>query len=264
MSIEQIKNSSNIKKNTVVVDSEFKTTGTNTNFTYNLSNPINDVRLIEILNIEFNNDATNINNYSDNFTWTDTTGVTHNLSLTHDNYTIYNLMKTIQNEMNSQETDKASKYTLRLSNTDKVIFQSYYGITSFDLDFNVNNSIGDIIGFGITTFTGTTTYTSPNPIDMNYTKNLFVGSTNIAQSAFDISEISNGISNMIDKIQINKDYGDIIFSDKEKTIRNNINTLSTIDIRLLDDDGNDIDLQRGKFKITFDIYSRVFNNGFSI
>jgi len=264
MSIEQIKNSANIKKNTIVVDSEFKTSGTNTNFTYNLSNPINDVRLIDILNIEFNNDATNINNYSDNFTWTDSTGVTHNISLTHDNYTIYNLMRTIQDEMNDQETDSSSRYTVRLTNTDKVNIQSYYGVTSFDLDFNVNNSIGDIIGFGITTFTGTTTYTSSNPIDINYTKNLFIGSTNLAEDAFDVSEISNGISNIIDKIQINKDYGSIIFNNTNKTIRNNINTLSTIDIRLLDDAGNDIDLQRGKFKITFDIYSRVFSNGFSI
>ena len=216
------------------------------------------------MNIEFNNDATNINNYADNFTWSDSTGITHNISLTHDNYTIYNLMKTIQEEMNSLETDKGAKYTLRLTNTDNVTFQSFYGITSFDLDFTVNNSIADIIGFGVTTFTGTTTYTSTNPIDLNYTKNLFVGSTNIAGSAFDVSEISNGISNMIDKIQINNDYGDVIFSNKKKTIRNNISSLSTIDIRLLDDNGNEIDLQRGKFKITLDIYSRVLNNGFSI
>lgn len=264
MSVEQIKNSSNIKKTTITVDSEFKTSGTNTNFTYNLSNQISDVRLFEIRNIELINDSYNINSYQNNFIWTDSTGVTHGINLTENNYTIYNLMKTIQDEMNSQETDRLAKYTLRLVNTDKVKFEAYYGTTSFDLDFTTTNSIGNVIGFGTTTFTGTTTYTSFNPIDLNYTKNLYIGSTNLAVSAFDTSEISNGATNIISKIQLDANFGDVIFDDKKSAIRNNINTLSTIDIRLIDDNANEIDLQMGKFKITLDIYNRIFNNGFSI
>ena len=83
-------------------------------------------------------------------------------------------------------------------------------------------------------------------------------------NAFDTSEISNGSTHVLTKMEIDASYGDTIFYEPNVPIRNKINNLSSVDIRLTDDSGQEVLLSRGGFKITFDIYSRLFNNGFSI
>ena len=264
MSIEQIKNAANIKKITVTVDSDFKTSGTRNNFTYNLVTPITDIRLVEITNVELNNDTYNINDYRNSFNWRDHSGVTRNITLTKKSSSIDILTEDIENAMNGAKSSTGSNYMVRYSD-DKVTFSTYEGVT-FNLNFSVTqNSIGPLLGFtnGVDKI-NLSSYTSDFPFDINYTTNLFIGSTNLAQGAFDSSEISNGVSNILDKLEINAEYGEIIFSDKKKSIRNKINSLSTIDIVLKDDTGQLYLTEKGNFKITFDIYSRVFNNNFSI
>ena len=266
MSVEQIKNAANIKKTTVTLDSEFKTSGTNNNFIYNLVTPITDVRLVEITDIEFSNDAYNINDYQNTINWTDSTGITQVTTLQNSHRSIDFLIRQLQNGMNVDKTQGNINYTIRYDQVDTVTISSFEGITSFDLNFSINttSSMASILGFGTTDFTGTTTYSSEFPMDLFYTKNIFIGSTNLAEGAFDSSEISNGASNVLSKVEINANYGDIIFNDKKVDIRNKISSLSSIDIKLTDDTGQLFLLERGKFKITFDIYSRIFNGGFSI
>ena len=266
MSVEQIKNAANIKKTTVTIDSEFRTSGTDNNFVYNLVTPITNVRLVEITNIELNNDSYNNNDYANTMNWTDSTGVTQIITLQNSNRSTNFFIRAIQNGMNTQKTQGNINYTVRYDEVDTITISSFEGVTAFDLNFSVNttSSIASLIGFGVTDYTGTTSYSSVLPIDMFYTKNVFIGSTNLAQNAFDSSEISNGASNVIDKLEINADYGDIIFADKKTDIRNQISSLSSIDIKLTDDNGQLYLTENGKFKITFDIYSRVFSGGFSI
>ena len=264
MSVEQIKNSSNIKKTTVMVDSDFKTSGNRNNFTYNLVTPITDVRLVEITSVEFNNDSYNINDYRNSFNWRDNSGVTRDITLTKKSSSIDILTEDIETAMNSSKSSTGVNYMVRYTE-DKVTFSTYEGVT-FNLNFSVTeDSIGPMLGFsnGVDKI-NLTSYTSDFPMDINYTTNLFIGSTNLTQGAFDSSEISNGISNILDKIEIKSEYGEIIFSDKIKNIRNKISSLSTIDIVLKDDEGQLFLTETGKFKITFDIYSRIFSGGFSI
>ena len=266
MSVEQIKNSSNIKKTTITIDSIFKTSGTNTNFSYTLNNSISDVRLVEITNMEINNDAFNINDSQNTFNWTDSLGVTHDTTLINDNHSIYTLLRTIQDDMNSQKTEGGFNHILKYNGTSHVTFTSWLGITAFDLNFSINptTNLTTVLGFGVTDFTGETTYTSSLPIDLIYSKNIFIGSTNLMLNAFDNSEISNGSTHVLTKMELSDHYGEVSFYDKVVPIRSKINTLSAIDIRLTDDSGNEAVLEDGKFKITLDIYSRLFNNGFSI
>ncbi len=268
MSVEQIKNAANIKKTTVTVDAEFRTSGTDNNFVYNLVTPITDVRLVEITNVEFNNDAYNNNDYNNTMNWADSLGITHDLTLQNSNRSVDFLIRQIQTQMNSDKTLGITlvSYTVRYDEVDTITFGTMEGVTRFDLNFNLNtdNNISNILGFGTTAFTGSTFYSSQFPIDMMYSKNIYIGSTNLGQNAFDTSEISNGASNVLGKIEVNGDYGDIIYSDKQIDIRNQISSLSSIDIKLTDDNGQLFLLENGKFKVTFDIYSRVFNGGFSI
>ena len=264
MSVEQIKNSSNIKKTTVTVCVEDKTSGTDTNFTYNLSNSISDVRLIEITNIEVINDA-----YNNTMNWTDSLGVTHDLVLQNSNRSASFLIRQLQTQMEADKDNSGLtlvNYTVRFDEVDTITFGTYQGATRFDLNFSLNTdtNIANSLGFGTTDFTGSTKYSSQFPIDLNYSKNLFIGSTNLMLGAFDTSEISNGSTHVLTKIEINGDYGEVIFNKDRVPIRSKIDTLSTIDIRLTDDAGRDYLLERGKFTITFDIYSRIFNGGFSI
>jgi hypothetical protein len=269
MSVEQIKNSANIKKTTVTVCVEDKTTGTDTNFTYNLSNSISDVRLIEITNIEVINDAYNNNDYNNSMNWTDSLGVTHDLVLQNSNRSAGFLIRQLQTQMEADKDNSGLtlvNYTVRFDEVDTITFGTYQGVTRFDLNFSLNTdtNIANSLGFGTTDFTGSTQYSSQFPIDLNYSKNLFIGSTNLMLDAFDTSEISNGSTHVLTKVEINQDYGDLIFNKDRVPIRSKIDILSTIDIRLTDDEGRDYLLERGKFTITFDIYSRIFNGGFSI
>ena len=266
MSVEQIKNSSNIKKTTVTIDNDFKTSGTNTNFVYDLSTTIADVRLIEVKNIELNFDAYNINERSNLFNWTDQLGITHDIELLPGNRSSNVLCRELQDHMNDQRTNNSAAYmVIPDKSSDTIIITTYDGITTFDLNFATPTStMADSLGFSVTNFTGSTQYEGILPMDLIYTENIFVGSTNLMLDAFDTSEISNGATHVLTKMEINADYGDTIFYEPNVPIRNKINSLSSIDIRLLDDSGQEVLLPRGGFKITFDIYSRLFNNGFSI
>lgn len=266
MSIETIKNSPNIKKTTVTIDSENKSSGSESNFTYNLSNGITEVRLIEITNVELINSNNNINSYTEFFTYTDTLGVSHPFRFTESYESVNSFIRFIQNTMNSSKTNRGQNYLVRFNGIDKITFSTLTGVTRFELNFldKAGNNIAPLIGFGSTNYTGSTQYTSPNPIDFVYTKNLFIGSTNLGQNAFDKYELSNGISNIIKKVELNSDYGDIIYDTNNRIIRNSISNLSTIDITLKDDEGRDAILTNNKIKITLDIYSRVYNNSYSI
>jgi len=266
MSVKQIKNSSNIKKTTITIDSEFKSSGTSTNFVYTLNNTISNVRLVEVTNMEVNNDAFNINDFQNTFNWTDSLGVTHDTTLTNDNSSVYTMLRTIQNDMNSQKTQGGFNHIVKFNGTDEVTFTSFFGITDFALNFTVNptTNLASVLGFAQTDLSGSTSYSSSLPIDFVYTKNIFIGSTNLMLNAFDTSEISNGSTHVLTKMELDSDYGEVLYFNKVIPIRSSISSLTSIDIRLTDDNNNEVALENGKFKITLDIYSRVFDNGYSI
>ena len=264
MSITQIKNSANIKKTNITVNSDFRTTGGRNNFTYNLVNPITDVRLVEITNMNISYDAYNINSLQNAFNWTDASGITHDVLLTESNYSLSLLKTTIQDNFNATRTNGNITYTVINNTTDKLTF-SAGGVTTFNLNFGITeDSIGSLLGFTSVNKTGSTSYTSDFPVNLHYTSCIYIGSTNLGLNAFDTEEQSNGTTHTIAKLDIDADFGDIIFNNSHISIRNKIPLLSTIDITLKDDQGRDAVLQEGGFRITFDIYSRIFNNSYNI
>ena len=265
MSFDTIKNSANIKKNTIIINANNRTSGTETNFVYNLGTTITDVRLIDIKTVEIENNTNNINSLQNTFNWSDSTGVTHDTTLSTNNYNIYDLVETIQTDLNATEPDTDMDYTVTFDDQNKITFLTTLGTTSFDLNFGVTeNSIANILGFSDTTLTGTTTYTSDSTVNLYYTKNFYIGSTNLIENAFDSSEVSSGVSNLLLQLPLKEDYGDILIEYPNINIRNKISSLSSIDIQLKDDNNNDLSLISGNLIITLDIYSRVFNNSFSI
>lgn len=264
MSFLNIKNAPNIKKNTLVINSQDRSSGTNSNFVYNLNTTMSNIRLIEIKNIELDYNINNINSNQDRFNWSDSTGITHDLTITHNDYNIHELSTLITNQMNTDETDSSMIYEVALNNHNKIAFNSTLGITSFDLNFGITEkSIGNLLGFDEVNLTGTTSYTS-DVVNMIYTKNLFIGSTKLAENSFDGSELSNGISNLLIKVPVNSKYGDVLFYSPNKNIRNKISSLTSIDIVVRDDLNRIVELDTSDIVITLDIYNRIFNNSFSI
>lgn len=266
MSVKQIKNSANIKKTTLTIDNAFKTSGTNANFVYDLATTIADVRLVEIRNIELNYDSYNINSRNNLFNWTDQLGITHDITLVEGSRSANIFLRELQDNMNAQRTNKSAAFmVIPDPNSDTVSFETFDGITTFELNFATPTStMADVLGFGATNFTGTTRYEGTLPMNLIYTENIYIGSTNLMLNAFDKSEISNGSTHVLTKMEINAEYGETVFYEPNIPIRSKIKNLSSIDIRLTDDTGGEALLPRGDFKITFDIYSRLFNNGFSI
>ena len=266
MSVSQIKNSPNIKKTSVTIDSVFRSSGTPTNFTYDLSTTIENVRMIEVGNIEFVNNGYNINQYQRHFNYTDTLGVTHQFTIANGTESISSLVRDLQSGINSSKTNGVQDFIVRFDDVDRILFSTVLGSTTFELNFsqNPNSTLAPLLGFGITDYTGSTQYISPNPINLNYTTNLYIGSTNLSQDLFDLTEVSNGASNVIRKIQVEKEFGEIIFIKEKIPIRTKIDSLSTIDITIKDDQNRDAEFENANFKITIDIYSRVFNNAYSL
>ena len=268
MSIQQIKNSSNIKKTTVVIDSEYASNGSNVNFLYMLPNPLEDVRLVEITNVEFTNDSYNINDYNNQITFVDTVGVTQQVTLDNGNYYIDDLLEEVQVKMNEFSNDNSNIFTVGLNDDDRVVISTYSGVSTFELNWTNEPSlnIADTIGFSEHLLQGESSYTGDRSVDLIYSQKMYIGSTELSDGGdrFDFFDVSIGTTNIIKQVDIDVPYGSIVSDKTVSNFRVSKEALTTIDIYISDDMGRDFLLLNNNFKITMDIYSRLYTDGFSV
>jgi phosphotransferase system IIB component len=265
MSVNTIQNSSNMKLTQLIIDSNDRTSGNNSKFTYDLGTTIEDIRLINIKSVSFENLIYNINTYQNSFIFTSPLGVTNTINIPDSIYSITRLSLLLEDELNAI-SDSNTRFRVNFDDFEKVTINTVKGITPFSLNFTGATSIGDVLGFGSNEYNGITTLTGTNPLNLSYTKHIYLGSTILGENSFDRFILSNGASNIIKKINLDKNFGDIIQDDQMTNInlRKDITALTTLDFNIVDDRNRSPPLNNANIIITLDIYSRIFNNSYSI
>ncbi len=265
MSIQQIKNSSNIKKTTVVIDYNYAQSGTPVDFIYQIPTEIQDIRLVEVTNVDFTNDSYNVNVYNNSINFTDSLSVNHTIFIPEGNYYIDSLLEAVQEQLNIANTDGSVIYTVSLNVNDRVAITTYRGIESFTLDWTSSTTLRDVLGFLPEVQTGSTIYVGAKTPDLIYSKKLYIESTTLSiTDRFDMYDTSIGTTSVIKDVSINSNYGSIISDVIPSNFRTSKDSIELIDIFLRDDFGRPFLLSNDNFKLTMDIYSRVFSGGFSI
>jgi len=269
-SVNDIRNSSVVTKTTVVIDSKFRTSGDINNLVFDLGTTIENVQLVDIRNITFINILNNVNESNNKLNWVDNSGVTHLNEITAGNYNSQTMIDEISNVLTTNSTD-GNFYTGEFSfTTNKMTITNTTGVT-FDLMFgtSADESIGLILGYGITNYLGVTTKTADKIIHFLPSKSLFIGSTVIAENSTDSLVLSTGISNVVYEFYLNNIYGNIVNNGNEIRSAKSITpyTLTSLDFTIKNDDGIPVaiptevneDATGGIFKISVDIYSGIFD-----
>lgn len=265
MSFSTITDSSNMKRTSIIIDSTDRISGTNTNFTYNIGTTIENIKLITLKGVEMENLLYNINDYQNSLIFVSPLGVTSTITLDNSIFSITRLSLELEEKLN-ELTDSNAAFKVNFDDFEKVRISTVKGITPFSLNFTGATSIGNVLGFGSNEFVGITAATGSNPLNLSYTKNLFIGSTILGENKYDDFILSNGASNIIKHIDINNNFGDIIHDDQDLSInlRKEIPALTTIDFKIVDDRNREPPLNNANIIISLDIYSRIFNNSFGI
>jgi hypothetical protein len=153
-------------------------------------------------------------------------------------------------------------FTVTYNNiTKKITIAETGGPTNFDLQFNINNSLGPLLGYGLNNFTGAATYTANNVFDVNqnnhsisiYSRELtrYNSRTITSNHKMPMLRIPNNISlwGGIIEFENIKDY--VWDYDPGKT-------LQEIDIRITDNNDNDIDFNGiDEIMLNFKIYTQI-------
>ena len=262
--VEQIRNSSVVTRTTVVVDSKFRTSGSSSNFNIELGTTISNVKLVDVRSVNFVNVVNNVNVDNHLINWVDGLGVTHNDSIDDGNYVDTTLCEAIS-DLLTTNTTAAEFYTCSVDRVNNSFIIKNGTGNTFDLNFGISSSgsLGNIIGFGTSSYAGITSQTGPELLNLYPSRALYIGSTAISDNATDNVLVFNGISDGIAKLDILGTFGSILSSQRIIAIKQNDPTLTAIDIRLYDDDGDIIilptDSTNGYFQITVDIYSGIFD-----
>lgn len=264
--VSQIKNSTVVTKTTLVIDSKYRTSGDISKFTYDIGTTITDVKLVEILSADFVNILGNVDTSNNKLNWVDSLGVTHFDEIPTGNYTILTLMSAIGEEMNGSTTDDGVYIASADFNTGQITIEND-DLVEFDLLFGTSSdeSVGPILGFGITDYYGILSQESDDGLSLYPTKHIYVGSTALTNEATDTIRMSNGVSNIAYIVDVDGIYGDILHQDKPRDIKLTIDGIKIIDFSLSDDNGvelvipDSVNEDKGTFTIIMDVYSGIFD-----
>ncbi len=262
--IDQIRNSSVVTKRTIEVDSIFKTSGINSNFTFDIGITIDNVQLVDVKGIHFINVINNVDVNNNKLNWVDGLGVTHFNEISVGNYDDVTLCNAISSLLDTNTT-AVEFYTCNVDRVNTTFVIANTVNNSFDLLFGITSdkSLGRIIGFGITNYYGITSQTGPEILNLNATKGLYIGSTTLRENSTDIYQVSNGATNILNRYNIPGFFGDTVSDRTLISIKQPNISLRELDFRLLDDAGVELimptDSNNDYFSITLDIYSGIFD-----
>lgn len=230
----------------ILISSENRTNPNNsssTNFSIQLSNPINERYLLYALKAAtIPKTYYNIDSPRNTFTITDSTGL-QNIVVPIGNYTIAQLITEIENQLNALAVDT---YTVTYNTISAKIT-----ITSTFAGFEINPTLAtlqglilDQLGFNLgVTYTGAS-ITAPNVLDISGIKNVYIVISEFTQY---LRNTTNAFQNF--KVQMNGQFGDIIYWTDESGYHqyfniqpSNRSNIRTLNIRLVDEYGIDINL----------------------
>lgn len=221
----------------LVIDSSKRSSGTVSNFTYQLKWPITRPDTIALESIQLYNTQYTINNNNNKFYWTTRTGVVTTSTLTNGNYTAVSLASHIQDVMNAVGTDV---YSVTFSPiTGKITIMNPSGNFSLTFGTNTSNSCSYVLGFTNNNLTGSSTYTSQNIVQLG-TKYYVVYSDIVSNNNYDANEIGSVIAFVPNNVV----FGEIITYSPNlaKTFKLRSSDISRLSFYVKDDKGNLADL----------------------
>jgi hypothetical protein len=248
---------SNLFQTPLSITSKARTSGTSSNFVVriNQTSKIEKISL-ESLQIPFTWYPINATNNAIRFN----DGTQRDVTIPIGVYSSSNITTAIQKAMN----DSPSALTFTVSYDDvskKIIIAETGGPTVFLLQFNIPNSLGNIIGYGLNNFSVLDSYIAENLLNINrnnFYVNLF--SKELTRFAGD-TITADHINPMLRIPNVTTLWGGTIDMENLKSIVWDFNpskTLVEIDIRLTDPFGDDLEFNGiDEVVCNFKLYSRI-------
>lgn len=251
--------SSFFKKDIIYINSKFRTGGTSSDFTIDLSKQIrnvsNDYNSISLLNFSCPKSYYLFNNNNNTFTLTESKSVTVTIPI--GNYKTSQLLSQLRTSIAAVATwTYTITYNSQLAKFTFVV--SGNGGVQPSFDFSANNGCNDILGFNasINVFTADT-ITSSNMVNLQFTSTI--------QLMSDIVR-GNVLSVIIPNVQ---DFSNIQYNENNPDFSAhllNIKTPTSAKFWLLDSDGDPLDINGLDFSFTFamfksnDYYEKILND----
>lgn len=140
------------------------------------------------------------------------------------------------------------------NNTQKIAITTDGGVNlQIDLDDGVT-TMNRVLGFH-TTVTSGTTLTAEDVFDLSGVPAVYVRATNINTK----TRLNGQNSNILAKVFMDTDFGTIVMNNEGKMWENNFHELteptrlSSLDIQLTDEDGNELDNNYGRWEATIEL-----------
>lgn len=242
------------KNHVLHIDSKNRTSGSHEDFVVHLNeNDFHEAKYVQLKDISFPNTMYNITSSNNELNWVDGNTVEYSLLVPVGYYTADELASYINAETSTNATYTNS--TIQFTNNRKTRTFTISNTATFHL--LPTSTILDIIGFPNPSVVNVSIHTGTQPYNMLTTKYVHVLSSKLAEHDSMITS-SNVKYPVIATIPVNAPFGYLISKSEEKTSadesRHNSNVnLSTIDIKLVDDDFKTIQLNGSGVIMTFTV-----------
>lgn len=244
-----------IDKRIIYLDSVNKTSGTNESPHFDIHPKIDNVVGFEVLNFDMPfNSFYNITSLCNTFNWTDSGSNALTSTIPIKSYSETELANEIESVMNS-DTIALDTYTVEY-----VLQTGFITITENGSNFQLNisttsNSLYSKIGFE-TDQTGATTYTGTKVVNINELFYIYLESKRIKDILLDPPRDATCLSNALHRVKINADFKDKLDNTIQFPVFVNCNgdRLTSIDIKMVDRDGNTVDLNGINWSITIQVF----------
>ena len=249
-----------IKRHVLNINSSNKTSGTNENFIIHLNeNEFHEVKYVQLKDISFPNTIYNITSSNNKLNWYDTTTAVYNLTIPIGYYTVDDFITYVNTTTTTNATYAACKLQItKNKSTRKLSLSVILGGNAFQL--NATSTIQNIIGFPNLTSSFSLVHVATEIYNFLVTRYVHVISNTLSEPDALIS--SNGKKyGIIATIPVEVPFGYIVSKSEEKDSSDesfhnaNVN-LSTIDIKLVDSNFKQIELNGSDVIINFTV-SRI-------
>lgn len=244
---------------TILINSKNRTSGTSHKFAIGLKNGITYVDSFAIGAIKIPKSYYNVTSLNNRFRFVDSTATTHDLTLAAGNYDITQLITWLSVNMNIVSTDT---YHFNLNQlTNKLDVSTAAG--SWSLDFTIDNNMSVLLGFDNQIYEssvnsiGEQGITAVNSPSLDRTDRIHIICNEIHRDNYHFND-TLGFGNILDTVIDNAPFGGYVTKEQDFNIFYNlpsVNFISSMYFRLVDDNGNDLDLNGLDW--TIEIHIRV-------
>jgi hypothetical protein len=231
---------------TLSINSKNRTSGDSSDFTINLVNGISNISKFAIGSVVIPKTYYNITDLNNNFRFIDSTLTTYDLSIPEGNYDIFQIITWLDVNMNLLSPDTFHFNLNQITNKIDIC-----QVNSWQLDFStITNTIAKCLGFEDELYTsslngiGNQGIFAPNSPDVQRTNQVFITCTDIHRQNYTLNG-NQAFGHILTSVNDNVDFGNFINKREQFNILYKFsgnNFISSIRIKLIDDNGEKIDL----------------------